>query len=118
MTRTTPAHERDHEPVPDPSTLMGLLHVLRKAHMELVGRDKAHQRFSRVSTRGDARQYIEELTPHLKKEREKRRKARGPDAASQAVPTRRGSIRFFVAVLVAAVVFAFILKIGVGLLGS
>jgi hypothetical protein len=76
MIRTTPAHARDHEPVPDSSTLMGLLHVLRKAHMELVGKDKAHQRFSGVSTRGDARQYIEEVMPHLMKERERRRKAR------------------------------------------
>jgi hypothetical protein len=73
MTRTTPAHERDHEPVPDPSTLMGLLHVLRKTHMELVGKGAAHQRFSQVYTRGDARQYINELMPHLMKEREKRR---------------------------------------------
>ena len=76
MTRTTPATARDHEPVPDNSTLMGLLHVLRKAHMELVGKDAAHQRFIRVSTRGDARQYIEEVMPHLMKERETRRQAR------------------------------------------
>jgi hypothetical protein len=73
MTSTTPAHERDHEPVPDRSTLMGLLHVLRKAHMELVGEHAAHQRFSQVATRGDARQYIGELMPHLTTEREKRR---------------------------------------------
>lgn len=72
MTTTTTLHARDHEPVPDPSTLMGLLHVLRKAHMELVGKDIAHQRFSRVSTRGDAREYIGEVTQHLVKEREKR----------------------------------------------
>jgi hypothetical protein len=79
MTRTTPARERDHEPVPDPSTLMGLLHVLRKAHMELVGKDAAHHRFSQVSTRGDARQYIDELMPHLVKERAKRRQHRRSD---------------------------------------
>ncbi|CAB3799405.1 hypothetical protein LMG28614_04959 [Paraburkholderia ultramafica] len=72
-TGTTPAHERDLEPVPDSSTLMGLLHVLRKAHMELVGKDAAHQRFSQVATRRDARQYIDELMPHLMKERERRR---------------------------------------------
>ncbi|WP_062085914.1 hypothetical protein [Caballeronia udeis] len=76
MTPMTHAHDRDHELVPDPSTLMGLLHVLRKAHMELVGKDVAHQRFSRVSTRDDARQYIEEVMPHLMKEREKRRQRR------------------------------------------
>jgi hypothetical protein len=76
MTRTRPAPARDHEPVPDCSTLMALLHVLRKAHMDLVGKGAANQRFSRVSTRGDARQYIEEVMPHLMKEREKRRSAR------------------------------------------
>ncbi|QCP48951.1 hypothetical protein FAZ95_06995 [Trinickia violacea] len=76
MTPTTPGHERDHEPVPDSSTLMGLLHVLRKAHMELVGNDAARQRFTQVFTRGDARQYIDELMPHLMKEREKRRQHR------------------------------------------
>jgi len=73
MTPTTPPQARDHEPVPDPSTLQGLLHVLLKAHMELVGKDAAHQRFSRVSTRGDARQYIQEVMQHLTPEREKRR---------------------------------------------
>lgn len=77
MNETTSAHERDHERVPDSSTLMGLLYVLRKAHKELVGEDAAHQRFTRVSTRGDAREYIEELMPHLLKEREIRRQRRG-----------------------------------------
>jgi hypothetical protein len=76
MSHTTSAQNRDHERVPDPSTLMGLLHVLRKAHMELVGERAAHERFSRVATRGDARQYIGELMPHLVKEREKEREKR------------------------------------------
>jgi hypothetical protein len=72
MTETMPHLAHDHEPVPDPSTLMGLLHVLRKAHMELVGKDAAHHRFSQVTTRGEARRYIEELMPYLTQEREKR----------------------------------------------
>ncbi|OAJ56800.1 hypothetical protein A6V36_32815 [Paraburkholderia ginsengiterrae] len=76
MTQPTPAHERDHEDVPDSSTLMGLLHVLRKSHMELVGEDAAHRRFKEVATRGDARRYIEELMPHMAEEREKRRRHR------------------------------------------
>jgi hypothetical protein len=76
MTGKMPARARDHEPVPDRSTLIGLLHVLRKAHMELVGEHTANQRFSQVSTRGDARQYIEEVMPHLMNERERRRQAR------------------------------------------
>lgn len=69
-------NERDHEPVPDGSTLMGMLHVLRKAHRELIGEDGAQRRFSQVATRGDARQYIDELMPHLMTEREKRRQQR------------------------------------------
>ncbi|MFP6560354.1 hypothetical protein WJ542_18915 [Paraburkholderia sp. B3] len=76
MTQPTPAHERDHEPVPDSSTLMGLLHVLRKAHRERVGNDAAHARFSRVATRGDAREYILEVMAPLKEEREKQRQKR------------------------------------------
>jgi hypothetical protein len=76
MTQTTPAQERDHEPVPDSSTLMGLLHVLRKAHAELVGKDAAHQRFSQISTRGDARKYIHEVMRPLMEARQKRRQAR------------------------------------------
>jgi len=63
---------RDHEPVPDSSPLMGLLHVLRKTHMELVGKHAANKRFAQVSTRGDARRYIEEVMPRLLKERAKR----------------------------------------------
>jgi hypothetical protein len=72
MIPTTTRQTHDQDPVPDSGTLMGLLHVLRKAHMELVGKDVADQRFSRVSTRGDARAYIEEVMPHLTREREKR----------------------------------------------
>lgn len=72
-TTTTAPHARDHEPLPECSTLVGLLHVLRKAHIELVGEDAAHARFRRISTRGDARQYIDELMPHLMGKREERR---------------------------------------------
>jgi hypothetical protein len=76
MTESKHAHERDHEPVPERSTLMGMLHVLRKAHMELVGEEAAHERFKQVSTRGDARQYVAELMPHLAQAREERRRHR------------------------------------------
>lgn len=81
MMRITAVHARDHESVPDSSMLMGMLCVLRKAHGELVGQEAAGQRFSQISTRGDARQYIDELMPHLLREREKRRQHR------QALPT-------------------------------
>ncbi|GGA47083.1 hypothetical protein [Dyella nitratireducens] len=64
---------RDDEPLRDGSPLMGYLHVLRKAHMALVGRDEAHRRFHLMSTRGHARKYIEELMPLLLKERDRHR---------------------------------------------
>jgi hypothetical protein len=64
---------RDNEPLRDGSPLMGYLHILRKAHMALVGRDEAHRRFHLMSTRGHARKYIEELMPLLLKERGRHR---------------------------------------------
>jgi hypothetical protein len=75
-TTANPPHAREHEPVPDASTLIGFLHVLRKAHIELDGKDVAHERFNRISTRGDARQYIDEVMPRLMAERAKRRRHR------------------------------------------
>ncbi|MBR8157504.1 hypothetical protein KDX20_24025 [Burkholderia cenocepacia] len=56
---------RDALPVRDGTSLIAYLHILRKAHAALVGQDRAHQRFSEVVTRGQARQYIEELMPVL-----------------------------------------------------
>ncbi|HUB89770.1 MAG TPA: hypothetical protein VMA74_08570 [Dyella sp.] len=64
---------RDDELLRDGSPLMGYLHVLRKAHMALVGHDEAHRRFHLMSTRGHARKYIEELMPLLLKERGRQR---------------------------------------------
>jgi len=64
---------RDNEPLRDGSPLMGYLHILRKAHMALVGRDEAHRRFHLMSTRGHARKYIEELMPMLLNERVRHR---------------------------------------------
>ena len=64
---------RDNEPLRDGSPLMGYLHILRKAHMALVGRDEAHRRFHLMSTRGHARKYIEELMPLLLTERGRHR---------------------------------------------
>lgn len=76
-TRTTiPPHAREHEPVPEASSLVGFLHVLRKAHKELAGEAVAHERFKRIATRGDARQYIDELMPQLIEERKKRHRHR------------------------------------------
>lgn len=74
MIASTPLeYQRAHEPVPDSSTLVGFLHVLRKAHIELVGKDAAHARFNRIATREDAKQYIDEVMPRLMTERTKRR---------------------------------------------
>ena len=64
---------RDDEPLRDGTSLMAFLHVLKKAHIALVGRDKARQRFGQVATRGHAKRYIEELMPVLLNERGKHR---------------------------------------------
>ena len=64
---------RDDQPLRDGSPLMAYLHVLRKAHVALVGKDEAHRRFLRMSTRKHAREYIEELMPLLLKERGRHR---------------------------------------------
>ena len=75
MTPASP-NPRDDEHVPDGSSLMGFLHVLRKGHIALVGREAAHRRFEQVHTRAHARQYIEEVMPQLMRERNRRRHAR------------------------------------------
>ncbi|KAG8153574.1 hypothetical protein [Burkholderia catarinensis] len=63
---TTPAPDpRDALPVRDGTSLIAYLHILKKAHAALVGHDTAHLRFSEIVTRGQARQYIEELMPTL-----------------------------------------------------
>ncbi|KGB91960.1 MULTISPECIES: hypothetical protein [Burkholderia] len=69
---------RDALPVRDGTSLIAYLHILRKAHAALVGEDKAHRRFSEIVTRGQARQYIEELMPALLQKRaEHRARKRG-----------------------------------------
>lgn len=75
MTPTSP-NTCDDEHVPDGGSLMGFLHVLRKGHIALVGREAAHRRFERVHTRAHARQYIEEVMPQLMRERNRRRHRR------------------------------------------
>jgi hypothetical protein len=73
MNQVAAPDPRDNEPLRDGSPLMGYLHILRKAHLALVGRDEAHRRFHLMSTRGHARKYIEELMPLLLKERGRHR---------------------------------------------
>lgn len=69
MSQASTLDPRDDELLRDGSPLMGFLHIVRKAHVALVGRDEAHRRFHLMSTRGHARKYIEELMPLLLKER-------------------------------------------------
>lgn len=76
MIQASSPDPRDNELLRDGTSLMGFLHILRKAHTALVGRNKAHQRFHQLHTRGHAKQYIEELMPMLLKERERHRQNR------------------------------------------
>lgn len=76
MTPVSATDPRDDEPLRDGTSLMAFLHILRKAHVHLVGHDKAHERFRQVATRGHARTYIKELMQQLLPEREKHRQQR------------------------------------------
>jgi hypothetical protein len=76
MTPLSSPDPRDDEPVPDGTSLMAFLHILRKAHAHLVGHGKAHERCRQVATRGHARRYIKELMQQLLPERERRRQQR------------------------------------------
>ncbi|CAM2175460.1 conserved hypothetical protein [Burkholderia latens] len=76
MTTPPTADPRDALPVRDGTSLIAYLHILKKAHAALVGHAKAHQRFSEIVTRGQARQYIAELMPMLRQERDAHRRRR------------------------------------------
>lgn len=97
MTSTLPSDPSDDEALRDSSPLMGYLHILRKAHIALVGRDEAHRRFHRMFTRGHARKYIEELMPVLLKERDRHRLKRlgAKDALNRLPPRRKPGSRDF-----------------------
>jgi hypothetical protein len=69
---------RDDEPIRDGSNLQSFLYIVRRAHMELEGRDTMLTRFSQIKTKGHARQYLEETLPKLFAERERRRKRGNP----------------------------------------
>ncbi len=77
MNQNTAPDRRDDEPLRDGTSLMAYLHVLRKAHIALVGRERAHARFRLLATRGHAKKYIEEIMPLLLAERAKHRRQRG-----------------------------------------
>lgn len=72
----TPEEEaaRELEPVPDGSTLTGMLGVVVKADSKLSGRDAAMARFKSIRTRGEARAYIREVMANVEAVRAARRK--------------------------------------------
>jgi len=70
----TRAHGRpEEEIISDRTPLRVFLYSLRKAHREFTGdANLVQERFARVVTRGDAREYIVELLPRLLEEWHKR----------------------------------------------
>ncbi|WP_323120056.1 hypothetical protein [Burkholderia alba] len=76
MTHAPSPDTRDAQAVRDGTSLMAFLFVLKKAHVALVGRDTAHRRFAQVATRGQARQYIEEVMPLMLAQRDRHRHRR------------------------------------------
>ena len=52
---------KELEPIPEGSTLTGMLGVLHKAHSKMEGSAAARARFALLNTRGDARAYIHEV---------------------------------------------------------
>lgn len=65
---------RDLEPIPEGSTLTGMLGVLLKADSELTGHEAAVARFASVKTRGHARVYIREVLAKVEAARASRKK--------------------------------------------
>jgi phospholipase C len=56
---------RELEPVPEASTLMGMMGVIMKADSELSGRKAAMARFKSIRTRGDARALIRQVMANV-----------------------------------------------------
>lgn len=52
---------RELKPIPEGSTLIGMLGVLLKAHSKMEGSLVARERFARLKTRGEARAYMHEV---------------------------------------------------------
>lgn len=82
----------DDRPIRDGSTLLGFVHVLKKAHLELLGASGAQEavdRYKLVTTRRHAKEYIDELMPQLLAEREHRRAKRHKEKADKADKAKR-----------------------------
>jgi hypothetical protein len=65
----------DDEPIGEGSSLLGFLHILKKAHSEISGA-AATARFLRVTTKRSAKDYMDEVMPILLAQREARRQRR------------------------------------------
>jgi len=66
-------------PIREGSHLMAFLHILKKAHAEMAGEVSASlvaTRFSAITTKRHAKEYIDEMMPMLLLEREHRRQRR------------------------------------------
>jgi hypothetical protein len=75
----------DAMPVPEGSTLMGMLGVLLKADAKISGSAAARARFALVKTRGDARVYMREVLAKVEVVRAKLRAERA--AIPSATPS-------------------------------
>ncbi len=75
MNTTIVRDKCENEPIGDRGNLISFLHILKKAHAELVGIESANSRFEQIQTKGHAKQYMEELMPVLLTERERRKQA-------------------------------------------
>ena len=73
MNTTIVRDKCENEPIGDRGNLISFLHILKKAHAELVGIESAHSRFVQIRTKGHAKKYMEELMPLLLTERERRK---------------------------------------------
>ena len=85
-TLNAPIDDPDDQPLRDGSSLLGFLHILKKAHLELLGASGAQEavdRYKLVTTRRHAKEYIDELMPQLLVERQRRRAQRHKDKAKK-----------------------------------
>lgn len=68
------AEFEDDEPIREGSNLQAFLYTLRKAHIELEGRDAVQARFEKIRSRRHAREYFDEVMPKFLDERKRRRR--------------------------------------------
>ena len=64
----------EDEPIREGSNLQAFLYTLRKAHIELEGRDVVRARFEKIKSKRHAKEYFDEVMPKLIEERKRRRR--------------------------------------------